>query len=51
VEDVVVVAATNRIELLEPALLRSRRFDLKIRVGLPDKGHRREMLQRHAQRL
>ncbi len=44
---VVVLASTNRLEELDPALIRSGRFDRKIAVGLPDKAARREILDVH----
>lgn len=44
---VVVVASTNRLEELDPALVRSGRFDRKIAVGLPDRAARREILDVH----
>ncbi len=44
---VVVLASTNRIEDLDPALVRSGRFDRKIAVGLPGKDARREILDVH----
>ncbi|MBJ7456925.1 MAG: AAA family ATPase [Thermoleophilia bacterium] len=44
---VVVLASTNRIEDLDPALIRSGRFDRKIAVGLPGKEARREILDVH----
>lgn len=45
---VVVIAATNRADVLDPALLRSGRFDRQIKVALPDKKGRLEILQVHA---
>ena len=44
---VVVLASTNRIDDLDPALVRSGRFDRKIAVGLPDRRARREILDVH----
>ncbi|CDJ36170.1 Similarity to FtsH, related [Eimeria mitis] len=45
---VVVIAATNRLEAIDPALLRSGRFDRLIHLRLPDEGERLEILQLHA---
>ncbi|HHX02321.1 MAG TPA: AAA family ATPase [Firmicutes bacterium] len=45
---VLVVGATNRIDLLDPALLRPGRFDRIVRVDLPDKQGRLQILQIHA---
>lgn len=44
---VVVLASTNRLGDLDPALVRSGRFDRKIAVGLPGRGARREILDVH----
>ncbi len=44
---VVVLASTNRLEALDPALVRSGRFDRKIAVGLPGREARREILDVH----
>ncbi|MCB0872771.1 MAG: AAA family ATPase [Thermoleophilia bacterium] len=44
---VVVLASTNRLDELDPALVRSGRFDRKIAVGLPSRGARREILDVH----
>jgi cell division protease FtsH len=44
---VVVLASTNRLEALDPALIRSGRFDRKIAVGLPGREARREILDVH----
>lgn len=45
---IVIIAATNRPDVLDPALLRSGRFDRQITVSLPDKKGRTEILQVHA---
>jgi len=45
---VLVIAATNRPEMLDPALLRPGRFDRLIRVPLPDKAGREHILRLHA---
>ena len=47
-EGVVVLAATNRADVLDPALLRPGRFDRQIYVGLPDIKGREEILKVHA---
>lgn len=44
---VVVLAATNRKELLDSALVRPGRFDRNIQVGLPDLDGRKEILEVH----
>jgi len=44
---VLVVAATNRIDMLDPALLRPGRFDRQVKVNLPDKEGRLEILNLH----
>lgn len=44
---VVVLASTNRLEDLDPALTRSGRFDRKIAVGLPDRAARKEIIDVH----
>ena len=43
-QKVVVVAATNRIDLVDPAILRSGRFDLKVQVALPSEEQRKGIL-------
>lgn len=48
-DGVVVIAATNRIEMLDPALLRPGRFDRQIEVGLPGKSERLSILKLHGQ--
>lgn len=47
-EGVIVLAATNRIEALDPALLRPGRFDRQIEVGLPGRKERRSILELHS---
>ncbi|MFL5756562.1 MAG: ATP-dependent metallopeptidase FtsH/Yme1/Tma family protein [Chloroflexota bacterium] len=47
-DDIVVIAATNRLDVLDPAVLRPGRFNRKIHVGLPDVKGRREILDVHA---
>lgn len=46
-EGIVVMAATNRIDTLDPALLRSGRFDRKVKVSLPNKVERKEIAKIH----
>jgi cell division protease FtsH len=46
-QPVIVLASTNRLDDLDPALVRSGRFDRKIAVGLPGKDARREILDVH----
>ena len=47
-EGVVVLAATNRVDILDPALLRPGRFDRQVYVGLPDIRGREEILKVHS---
>ncbi len=47
-EGIIVMAATNRVDILDPAILRPGRFDRKIAVGRPDVEGRREILSVHA---
>lgn len=47
-EGIIVMAATNRVDILDPAILRPGRFDRKIVVGRPDVRGREEILQVHA---
>ena len=49
-EGVIVMAATNRQDILDPALLRPGRFDRQIYVGLPDIRGREEILKVHARK-
>ena len=45
---IIVMAATNRVDILDPAILRPGRFDRKIAVGRPDAKGRRDILEVHA---
>ena len=47
-ESVIVMAATNRPDVLDPALLRPGRFDRQVTVGMPDRAGRLSMLKIHA---
>ena len=47
-EGIIVMAATNRVDILDPAILRPGRFDRKVSVGTPDVGGREEILRVHA---
>ncbi len=47
-EGIIVMAATNRVDILDPAILRPGRFDRKITVARPDVGGREEILKVHA---
>ncbi|KAI5189368.1 26S proteasome regulatory subunit T5 [Nematocida minor] len=46
-----VIAATNRVDILDPALLRSGRFDRKIEFPLPNKEGRKRILQIHSRKM
>jgi cell division protease FtsH len=46
-EKVIVMAATNRPDVLDPALLRPGRFDRRVTIDLPDRGDRQEILKIH----
>jgi transitional endoplasmic reticulum ATPase len=50
-KDVVVIAATNRPDILDPALLRSGRFDRMLLIGPPDKLGRHEILKIHTAKM
>ena len=47
-EGIIVMAATNRVDILDPAILRPGRFDRQVAVGRPDVKGREEILQVHA---
>ena len=47
-EGIIVMAATNRVDILDPAIMRPGRFDRKVHVGRPDIGGREEILKVHA---
>ncbi len=47
-EGIIVMAATNRVDILDPAILRPGRFDRKVMVGRPDVQGREEILRVHA---
>lgn len=47
-EGIIVLAATNRVDILDPAILRPGRFDRKVMVGRPDVRGREEILEVHA---
>ena len=47
-EGIIVMAATNRVDILDPAILRPGRFDRKISVAVPDVGGREAILKVHA---
>ncbi|CDD56316.1 ATP-dependent zinc metalloprotease FtsH [[Bacteroides] pectinophilus] len=49
-EGIIVMAATNRVDILDPAILRPGRFDRKIVVGRPDVKGRLEILKVHARK-
>lgn len=46
-ENVIVLAATNRADVLDPALLRPGRFDRRVNIGLPDRKDREAILRVH----
>ncbi len=50
-EGIIVIAATNRPDVLDPALLRPRRFDRQVVVGLPDVRGREQILKVHMRRV
>ena len=47
-EGIIIIAATNRADVLDPALLRPGRFDRQVTVNLPDRAGREEILEVHA---
>jgi cell division protease FtsH len=50
-EGVIIIAATNRPDVLDPALLRPGRFDRQVTIGLPDVKGREEILKVHAKKV
>jgi cell division protease FtsH len=46
-QNVIVLAATNRADVLDPALLRPGRFDRRVNIGLPDRKDREAILKKH----
>jgi cell division protease FtsH len=48
---VIVIGATNRVDVLDPALLRPGRFDRQVHIGLPDIGGREAILNVHARNV
>ncbi|MFB6114682.1 MAG: CDC48 family AAA ATPase, partial [Candidatus Nanohalobium sp.] len=50
-ENVIVIAATNRSEAIDPALRRGGRFDREIEIGVPNRGGRKEILQIHTRNM
>lgn len=49
-EGIIVIAATNRVDILDPAILRPGRFDRKVGVGRPDVKGRKDILKIHAKK-
>lgn len=49
-QGIIVMAATNRVDILDPAILRPGRFDRKVIVGRPDANERLEILRVHARK-
>ncbi len=49
--DVIVIAATNRPDAIDPALRRPGRFDREIEIGVPDRDGRKEILEIHTRRM
>ena len=47
-EGIIVLAATNRVDILDPAIMRPGRFDRKIYIGAPDVGGREDILKIHS---
>ncbi len=50
-ENVIVIAATNRVDVLDPALLRPGRFDRQVVVNLPDAAGREQILRVHVRKI
>ncbi|MFA5411844.1 MAG: CDC48 family AAA ATPase [Candidatus Micrarchaeia archaeon] len=49
--EVIVIAATNRVDSIDPALRRPGRFDREIEIGVPDRTGRKEILQIHTRNM
>lgn len=50
-EGIITIAATNRVDILDPALLRPGRFDRQVTVGLPDLNGRKMILEVHVKKI
>jgi len=50
-EGIITIAATNRVDILDPALLRPGRFDRQVTVGLPDLNGRKQILEVHVKKI
>lgn len=50
-DDIKVIAATNRVDVLDPALLRSGRLDRKIELPVPTEDARARILQIHSRKM
>jgi transitional endoplasmic reticulum ATPase len=50
-ENVIVIAATNRVDSIDPALRRGGRFDREIEIGVPNRDGRKEILQIHTRNM
>jgi len=50
-EGIITIAATNRVDILDPALLRPGRFDRQVTVGLPDVNGRKKILEVHVKKI
>ncbi|MBU2645726.1 ATP-dependent zinc metalloprotease FtsH [bacterium] len=50
-EGIITIAATNRVDILDPALLRPGRFDRQVTVGLPDLNGRKKILEVHVKKI
>ncbi|MEM1688609.1 MAG: CDC48 family AAA ATPase [Candidatus Anstonellales archaeon] len=48
---ILIIGATNRIDIIDPALLRPGRFDRKIEIGIPNREERLEILKIHTQKM
>ncbi len=50
-QDIVIIAATNRANILDEALLRSGRFDTKIKIELPNQEERKGIMSIHLKKV